>query len=207
MADAWFTFLTELDAGRPRSSLKNCTSVDRCELERPPKCLPVRCETSQFDAVALACPDCTKTCSTTALNGQCPPQDPAGGLAYFVHGNDAHTITMTCPTGKVVNGNCNSDEFMVQCQDSGQISSGVCVETSECTNSGVRRDSSYAHDENNGKMLRKMPMIEEDQIVSKLLANADGCTYVSFCYQPHFLFRLVQCDLERENMKHMKHRY
>ena len=57
MALDWFTFEVHIDHTRPRSSVKNCTSAEKCLLDRPPKCLPVRCPTTQYDALLqTSCP-------------------------------------------------------------------------------------------------------------------------------------------------------
>jgi hypothetical protein len=56
MATSWITFDLSLDTTRSRTSLRNCTSESKCLLERPPKCLPVQCDTTQFNDVMDSCP-------------------------------------------------------------------------------------------------------------------------------------------------------
>ena len=131
--------------------------------------------------------------NTEETDGPWPPVNPDGGVAYFRFGEAAHQITMKCPAGEVVAGDCSSDEvclhcalqlcamlsqammdqqscvsglmywqFTVECQDSGRISIGTCVQSNSCTQ---RRGVVDISEQQEPRMLqRKLPVVESSMV-------------------------------------------
>ena len=153
-------------ATSPRSLLINCTSQSKCDLKNQQKCVPVLCDPNlqrwnailnQTDASATSCSESTddgKTYQTVSSAASCDPagfyhqmnKNPGG----FTFGR--HRVRMQCNHNKALQVDCNSTEFFVQCEDSGDlgiylsehasvdITGAKCVPRAECAAS--RRSTS-----------------------------------------------------------------